>query len=211
MILPNSTRLRSRVMVFSSVVCVALAALGSAPLRAQTPPTTPPEACTPGRLVDFCTGLVSGAPPTRAFLLDKRGYKTFQFPGAVITSIYDINNRGQMVGTYVDPAGPTSGGFTHGFLFEDGVFTTLDFPAPGDRDSWRQRPRPDGRHVSRCRRRHAWVPSGRWRLHHDRAAGRDGNLALRYQITEGRSSAPTSMAIPRSNRQLRAARRKARQ
>ena len=39
------------------------------------------------------------------------------------TSGDGINNRGQLVGNYVDGAGTT-----HGFLYSDGNFTTIDYP-----------------------------------------------------------------------------------
>jgi probable HAF family extracellular repeat protein len=47
----------------------------------------------------------------------------FDFPGA--TEIYGlgINARGDIVGRYVDTAG-----VTHGFLMQQGSFTTIDFP-----------------------------------------------------------------------------------
>jgi len=38
------------------------------------------------------------------------------------TFAYGINNAGQIVGSYVDATG------THGFLFSDGTFTTIDDP-----------------------------------------------------------------------------------
>jgi uncharacterized membrane protein len=103
-------------------VCTAFAILASAPLRAQAPPASPEE-CTPGQLVDFCTAIPSDLPPGRGFLLDKEVYRTFEAPGAALTTIYAINNRGQMVGQYVDAAGAL-----HGFLLDQGVFTTIDAP-----------------------------------------------------------------------------------
>ena len=85
--------------------------------------------CTQGQMVDFCRVVNPGF----AYLRDRKGaFTSFAFPGAKLTIVFDINNRGQMVGTYVDAAGPTSGGFTHGFLLEDGTFTTIDFPGPSE-------------------------------------------------------------------------------
>ena len=48
-----------------------------------------------------------------------------EVPGAVQTFTFtgDINNLGQVVGAYED-----EDGVVHGFLFHDGVYTTLDFP-----------------------------------------------------------------------------------
>ena len=37
-----------------------------------------------------------------------------------------LNPQGDLVGQYRD-----AGGRSHGFLLEDGAFTTIDFPAPG--------------------------------------------------------------------------------
>ena len=51
------------------------------------------------------------------------GFTTVDFPGAISTFLYGINNAGQMVGAYVD-----DGQATHGFLLNNGVFTTIDFP-----------------------------------------------------------------------------------
>jgi len=44
-------------------------------------------------------------------MLDKGTFTTIDPPGATFTVVYKINNRGQMVGTYVDSTGQT-----HGFL-----------------------------------------------------------------------------------------------
>ena len=49
--------------------------------------------------------------------------RTVDFPGAISTFLYGINNAGQMVGAYVD-----DGEATHGFLLNNGVFTTIDYP-----------------------------------------------------------------------------------
>ena len=50
-------------------------------------------------------------------------FQTVDFPGAVSTFLYGINNAGQMVGAYVNDDEST-----HGFLLSNGVFTTIDFP-----------------------------------------------------------------------------------
>jgi probable HAF family extracellular repeat protein len=44
------------------------------------------------------------------------------FPGATSTEPNAINNVGQIVGAYDDNSG------THGFLYENGIFTSIDFP-----------------------------------------------------------------------------------
>ena len=58
-------------------------------------------------------------------------FTSLDFPGSTFTAAFDINDRGQIVSTYVDPDGGTASGFTHGFLFEDGIFSTIDVPGPG--------------------------------------------------------------------------------
>ncbi len=50
-------------------------------------------------------------------------YTTIDVPGATLTSASRINNRGQIVGGYVD-----ADGNGHGFLLDKGVFTTIDVP-----------------------------------------------------------------------------------
>jgi probable HAF family extracellular repeat protein len=50
-------------------------------------------------------------------------FTQFDFPGASITAVSGINDPGQIVGAYID-----AGGAQHGFLLDDGVFTTIDFP-----------------------------------------------------------------------------------
>jgi len=50
-------------------------------------------------------------------------FTQLDFPGAALTWGFGINNSGQIVGQYKDPAGQT-----HGFLGTGGSFTTLDVP-----------------------------------------------------------------------------------
>jgi hypothetical protein len=54
---------------------------------------------------------------------DELTFTQFDFPGASITAVSGINDRGQIVGAYID-----AGGAQHGFLLDHGVFTTIDFP-----------------------------------------------------------------------------------
>lgn len=49
----------------------------------------------------------------------------FDIPGSLSTSVYDINNRGGIAGTCVDTSGRQ-----HGFVYQDGSFTSLDFTGP---------------------------------------------------------------------------------
>lgn len=50
-------------------------------------------------------------------------FTTIDFPGAVLTSPYDINSEGDIVCTYVD-----AGNYMHSVLLRNGDFTTIDFP-----------------------------------------------------------------------------------
>ena len=60
--------------------------------------------------------------------LDKGGvFTTFDVPEALsYTEAVGINNAGQVVGDYINSAG-----HTRGFLYSDGVFTTLQAPGTG--------------------------------------------------------------------------------
>ena len=60
---------------------------------------------------------------TSGFLMDTSGaFTPLDAPGSVSTFVYGINNLGQIVGSYVESNGVRS----HGFLYQDGVFTTID-------------------------------------------------------------------------------------
>jgi probable HAF family extracellular repeat protein len=50
-------------------------------------------------------------------------YTRIDAPGATLTFPFGINNRGQVVGFYLDV-----NQVRHGFLFANGVFTTIDHP-----------------------------------------------------------------------------------
>jgi probable HAF family extracellular repeat protein len=73
--------------------------------------------------ISFTGDIVAGF--GSAFLRDANGdFTTIAVPDAFITVAYGVNNRGQVVGTYQDAA-RSSG---HGFLLEEGAFTTIDAP-----------------------------------------------------------------------------------
>ena len=76
----------------------------------------------------------------RGFLRNERGrFTTIHVPGAVQTQAFGINNRGQVVGEYLD-----ADGRFHGYLWEKGRFTTIDGPDGAGRIRHRhQRSRPD--------------------------------------------------------------------
>src|SRR2546428_6177803 len=50
-------------------------------------------------------------------------YTRIAYPGATATTAWGINDGGEVVGDYVDPAG-----VRHRFLLRNGEFTTIDFP-----------------------------------------------------------------------------------
>lgn len=111
--LANTTKFFRRAMAAIAAV-VFFMALAAVPALAQEPP------CTPGTIVDFCSDI----PPGHGFLLDKGVFTKLDVPDASFTAIYDINNRGQMVGPYVDARGGVQG-----FLMDkDGVVSAIDHP-----------------------------------------------------------------------------------
>lgn len=57
-------------------------------------------------------------------------YSPVDYPGAAATTVFGINARGDIVGTYVD-----SGAMSHGFLLRDGVFATIDVPGAAGSDA----------------------------------------------------------------------------
>lgn len=71
------------------------------------------------------SGRVGDDPNRRGFLLDGGKLTKIDVPGAEYTQAFDVNNRGQVVGEYLDADG------YHGFLWEHGDFTRLDFIEPG--------------------------------------------------------------------------------
>jgi uncharacterized membrane protein len=63
---------------------------------------------------------------------------TIDYPGSTSTTARGINNSGNVVGTYLCAAacinpltGEISAAGTHGFLFQDGIYTRIDVPADG--------------------------------------------------------------------------------
>jgi hypothetical protein len=58
-----------------------------------------------------------------AFLLQGSNLTTFTAPNGIFTIAGDINDSGAIVGIYLDP-----NFVSHGFLYENGVFTSIDDP-----------------------------------------------------------------------------------
>jgi hypothetical protein len=77
--------------ILAAVVVAGLAMGGSA-----TAAESPPRACVPGKIVDFCRPV----PPGHGFRLADGRYQTIDGPGASLTVPYHHNNRGQIVGIH---------------------------------------------------------------------------------------------------------------
>lgn len=65
-----------------------------------------------------CVPLSSGEATAQPFT-----FLSLDYPGAVSTALYGMNSRGDMVGTYENPAN-----FFHGFVYKNGTFTSIDGP-----------------------------------------------------------------------------------
>jgi hypothetical protein len=61
--------------------------------------------------------------PTTVFLIAKGQFQTLDFPESTLTQTFGLNNHDEVVGAYVDRSG-----LTHGFIFQDGHFTSVDDP-----------------------------------------------------------------------------------
>jgi hypothetical protein len=72
-------------------------------------------------------GIISGftttASVTDGFLLNGTTLTTLSFPGSTFTQALGLNNKGQVVGDYVD-----AGGFMQGFVFDGGNYLSVDPP-----------------------------------------------------------------------------------
>jgi len=62
----------------------------------------------------------------RGFLYTNKSFVEIDFPGVFDTRATGINNKGQIVGFYVQPKDKRF----RGFIYEKGIFTTIDYPAP---------------------------------------------------------------------------------
>ena len=69
-------------------------------------------------------------PFLHGFFRDKKGvFTTLDVPDSNLTEAVGLNDRGQVVGDYRD----ANTGVFHGFLWDKGVFSTIDVPFPGAR------------------------------------------------------------------------------
>ncbi|HJV88561.1 MAG TPA: hypothetical protein VJ698_24060 [Noviherbaspirillum sp.] len=63
----------------------------------------------------------------------KYSFRTIDVPDALGTAAYGINDAGAIVGRFFHPQLPGQFSINHGFLLENGQFTTIQYPpAPGD-------------------------------------------------------------------------------
>ena len=56
-------------------------------------------------------------------MIAKGQFQALDFPESTLTQTFGLNNHDEVVGAYVDRSG-----FTHGFIFQDGQFTSVDDP-----------------------------------------------------------------------------------
>ena len=61
--------------------------------------------------------------PQHGYFLNRQGFVAINVPGAVRSTAFDINERGDIVGAYVG-----ANGTTRLYLLSSGVFTTIDVP-----------------------------------------------------------------------------------
>lgn len=76
------------------------------------------------------------------FLLSNGVYTPIDFPGASYTHCHGINRSGQIVGRIYYPKNPGQGGgggqqHEHGFLYSNGLYTSLDYPNANTTDAWK--------------------------------------------------------------------------
>ena len=135
MALSDRTSIRRQVLTaIAAGVCTALAVAGSGSAWGQDPgdPAAQAETVAPDAM-QMMMQMMMGAPSDggdaaaltgHGYLLDKGVFTATDHPDAVAETVATgINNRGQIVGDYID-----ADGTEHGFLLHDGVFTTIDHP-----------------------------------------------------------------------------------
>ena len=64
----------------------------------------------------------------RGFELKNGNFIKINFPGAAWTTPMSISDKGVIVGWYANAVGPAGVGHGHGFVFQNGVYKTLDNP-----------------------------------------------------------------------------------
>ena len=80
---------------------------------------------------DNITGWYSDGTRLNGFLTRRRGKDlTLTVPGSTLTEAIGLNDFNQVVGDYTDEQG-----FFHGFIYDNGVYTSVDFPNLSQPDS----------------------------------------------------------------------------
>jgi uncharacterized membrane protein len=75
-------------------------------------------------------GAYAAGGTTHGFVRDRTGkFTTVDYPGAAETALSDINERGQLVGSYGDDVGS---GLPHDFVLDDGDYTSVEFPGAAE-------------------------------------------------------------------------------
>lgn len=111
----------------AAVVCLLLLRVGRAGLGCRAMVKSTPVAggramrCVFATLAAIALQFATALPDAAAGTLEY-SFTTFEFPGADGTALHGINNAGVLVGSY------SLGGTSHGFVFDEGVFTTIDVP-----------------------------------------------------------------------------------
>jgi len=73
----------------------------------------------------------SGAILAGGFLFDQGMVTAIAFPGAFSTVLSQLNNAGDIVGSFTD-----TGGTTHGFIFSQGQYSEVDVPGARTTSTW---------------------------------------------------------------------------
>jgi hypothetical protein len=79
---------------------------------------------------DNITGWYSDGVRLNGFLTGRGKDRTLVVPGSMLTEAIGLNDFNQVVGDYTDEQG-----FFHGFVYDEGVYTSVDFPNLSQADS----------------------------------------------------------------------------
>jgi probable HAF family extracellular repeat protein len=119
----------------------------------------------------------NNAAGNHGFLLDDGAFTPIDFPGAPGTVAFGINDRSQIVGSFVDDRGAV-----HGLSLGRWCFHPDRYPGRhvyhGQRD---HQTRPDRGNLRRCQGRSSRLSIGRWAFHDDRSPGRHDYRSRRDQ------------------------------
>ena len=77
------------------------------------------------------TGFYNDAGGQHGFVFSGAKFSTIDFPGAVVTDPYKINDLGMIVGTFQD-----NSDLVHGFVYAKGAWVQIDFPGSSDTEAY---------------------------------------------------------------------------